>query len=74
MKPGADGALMLIEADLSVSSTDRWWMKLAEPERNAQTFAFGVVTVETITIESSDADLQTAVNATLIAYAKTMVV
>ena len=49
-------------------------MKLAEPERNAQTFAFGVVTVETITIESSDADLQTAVNATLIAYAKTMVV
>ena len=43
---------------------------IAEPERNAQTFAFGVVTVETITAESSDADLQAAVNEVLTKYAK----
>ena len=43
---------------------------IAEPERNAQTFSFGVVTDETIVTDSTDAALQTSVNALLAKYAK----
>jgi len=43
---------------------------VVEPERYAQTFAFGVVANSTVEATATDADLQTAVNATLIAWAK----
>jgi len=43
---------------------------VTEPERRARIFAFGVVSNSDITAASTDAELQTAVNATLIAYAK----
>jgi hypothetical protein len=43
---------------------------IKEPERNAQTFSFGVVTDDAIAADSTDAALQTSVNALLAKYAK----